>query len=54
MLIVGLPLLIAIIGLVLYLITVNAKAGELGRIMFAFGLLAFLLAVGSGHVLKIG
>lgn len=42
--IIFLPLLIAFIGLVMYLAcTTNAKAAELGRIMFAMGLLAWLL-----------
>lgn len=39
-----LPLLIALIGLLMYLAcTKNAKLAEVGRIMFAVGLLAWLL-----------
>lgn len=39
-----LPLLIALTGLVMYLAcTKNAKFAEVGRIMFAMGLLAWLL-----------
>lgn len=38
-----LPLFLALIGLVMYFICVRAEAKEVGRIMFAFGLLAFLL-----------
>jgi len=42
-----LPLLVAIVGLVIYALTsMNAKASEIGRIMFWVGLLAFLLNVG--------
>ena len=39
-----LSLLIAIIGLVVYVVSTNGKAQEIGRLMFACGLLAFLLA----------
>jgi len=38
-----LPLFVAIVGLVIYAISSNPKAAEVGRIMFAFGLLVFLL-----------
>lgn len=41
-----LPLLICLIGLVLYLISVQPKPAEIGRIMFWVGLLAFLLIGG--------
>lgn len=47
-----LPLLVCIIGLVIYALTTNAKASELGRIMFAFGLLVSLFQV-AGEVLAI-
>jgi hypothetical protein len=41
------PLLVAAIGLVVYFAaTHNAKVAEIGRIMFAFGLLASLLEWG--------
>lgn len=38
-----LPLLIALIGVLMYALSANPKLQEIGRIMFAFGLLAFLL-----------
>jgi Na+/phosphate symporter len=37
-------LLVALIGLVVYMVATNGKAQEIGRLMFACGLLAFLLA----------
>jgi hypothetical protein len=44
------PLFVAIIGLVIYFAaTQNGKVAEVGRIMFAFGLLVFLLQSGP-HV----
>jgi Na+/phosphate symporter len=39
-----LSLIVCVIGLVLYFVATNPKASEAGRIAFAFGLLAFLLA----------
>jgi Na+/phosphate symporter len=39
-----LSLLVSLVGLVVYAISTNPKAVEIGRIMFAFGLLVFLLA----------
>jgi hypothetical protein len=45
-----LPVLVFIIGLVLYFMSVGvtkASVGETGRIMFAMGLLAFLIASGN-------
>lgn len=42
--IIYLPLLIALIGLIVYLTaTTNGKLTEIGRILFWVGLLAFLL-----------
>ena len=38
-----LSLLVALIGLVMYAVSSNAKVARLGEIMFAAGLLAFLL-----------
>lgn len=38
-----LPVLILLIGLLMYALCVNPKLQEIGRIMFAMGLLAFLL-----------
>lgn len=41
--------LVALVGLVLYFIATNPKVGELGRIMFWTGLLAFMFgAAGQG------
>lgn len=37
-----LPLIACVIGLILYLVTLNPKINEVGRIMFAFGLLVAL------------
>lgn len=36
-------LLVLIVGLLMYALAVNPKIQEIGRIMFAFGLLALLL-----------
>ena len=41
--IVYLPLLVAIVGVLMYAFSKNPKLMEIGRIAFAFGLLAFLL-----------
>lgn len=38
-----LPLLIALIGVLMYALCANPKLQEVGRIMFFCGLLAFLL-----------
>jgi Na+/phosphate symporter len=46
MIIVLSSLVICIVGLIMYALATNAKVVEIGRIMFAFGLLAFLLAGG--------
>ena len=46
-----LDLLVLIIGLLMYALSANPKLQEIGRIMFAFGLLAFLL--GSAQLLTI-
>jgi len=53
MIVILLPLLVCILGLIIYLLAANAKAQETGRICFAFGLLVFLLLFGSGHNLLI-
>lgn len=42
--IIYLSLLICIIGLILYFVATNPKVIDIGRIMFAAGLLAFLLS----------
>jgi hypothetical protein len=46
--IVYLPLLIAIVGLLVYALSNNAKVAEIGRISYFAGLLAFLLT--GAHV----
>jgi hypothetical protein len=43
--IIFLSLLVALSGLLLYVLASNAKVVELGRLAFACGLLAFLLKV---------
>ncbi len=45
MLVALLPLLVALVGLVVYALASNGKAQEIGRLMFACGLLATLLVV---------
>lgn len=39
-----LPLLVAVIGLLMYALSANPKLQEVGRIMFFCGTLAFLLS----------
>lgn len=46
-----LSLLVAIIGLVVYAISVNPKGAEIGRITYFAGLLAFLIS-GAGIVIS--
>jgi Na+/phosphate symporter len=46
--VVAVPLIIAIIGLIMYFIAGNTKVQEIGRIMFWTGLLAFMLGGGIG------
>ena len=41
-----LPLLVALIGLVLYALSTNPKAAEVGRLGFATGLLVTLFDLG--------
>lgn len=38
------PMIVAVIGLILYLVTLTPKVNEVGRIMFFCGLLAMMLA----------
>lgn len=45
------PLLVAIVGLLMYVLAANAKVAEIGRIMFAMGLLVTLY-VASGKIVK--
>lgn len=41
------PLLVAILGVLLYALAVNPKLQEIGRIAYAFGLLVVLWNVGA-------
>lgn len=40
------PLIVAVVGILMYVLASHAKIQELGRLMFWVGLLAFLL---GGH-----
>lgn len=48
-----LPLLIAVIGLFMYVLASNPKLQEIGRIMFFCGLLAFLMGGGAGNAVAL-
>lgn len=48
-----LSLLVAVVGLVMYLALVHPKRAEVGRLMFGAGLLAFLLHFANGAVLHL-
>jgi hypothetical protein len=50
--IIYLPLLICIIGLLMYILAEKPKVQEVGRIMFWTGLLAFMLGGGPGHAIQ--
>ena len=43
-------LLVALIGVLMYALAANPKLVEIGRIAFAFGLLAFLLRISKAIV----
>lgn len=45
-------LLVAIIGVLIYAFAANPKLAEIGRISYAFGLLAFLLQ-GVQHLVSV-
>lgn len=50
-----LPLLVALVGLLMYALSANPKPAEIGRILLWCGLLAFLLTYGGSstiHVVK--
>lgn len=47
-----LSLLVALVGMVVYLVSLNPKAVELGRIMFGVGLLAFLMT-SVPHIIQV-
>jgi len=45
-----LPLIVALIGVLMYALCANPKLQEIGRLMFFAGLLAFLLVGGKEMV----
>jgi len=45
-------LLVALVGVLMYALAANPKVAEIGRISFAFGLLAFLLSGGVARVVE--
>lgn len=45
--------LVTLIGLVMYVLAGNPKLAEIGRILFAFGLLVTLWQFSGGHSLKV-
>ena len=47
-----LPLLICVVGLMMYALAANPKLVEVGRMMFWVGLLAFLLS-GPSHLVEV-
>jgi hypothetical protein len=49
--IIFLPLLVAVIGLLVYALSANPKVQELGRIAYFCGLFVFLLQAG-GHLVS--
>lgn len=49
-----LSIIVLVIGLIVYAISNNAKASELGRIAFAMGLLAALLQLGGQAISLFG
>lgn len=44
------PLLVALVGVLMYALSTNPRLAEIGRIMFAFGLLVALFRVGPEMV----
>lgn len=44
------PVLVALVGLLVYALASNGKAVELGRIAFGFGLLVFLAQVATERI----
>ena len=44
-------LLVALIGLLMFILSKNSKVVDIGKIMFWTGLLSFLLGGGAGHVI---
>jgi SpoU rRNA methylase family enzyme len=51
MLISVLPLVVLILGLLMYALATNAKVQEMGRIAFAFGLLVSLMVF--SHLMRV-
>lgn len=49
-----LSLLVALVGLLMYILAGNPKIQELGRIMFAAGMFAFLFTAGPQMVGLLG
>lgn len=47
-----LPLLVALVGVLMYALSTNAKLQEIGRIAYAMGLLAFMLTAGP-HIVSL-
>ena len=47
-------LLVTLIGLLMFVLSANVSLKEIGRIMFAFGLLAFLFRLGPEVVSVFG
>lgn len=45
-----LPLIVALVGLIVYALSANAKVAELGRLAFACGLLVTLFAFATHGV----
>lgn len=48
------PVLAAIIGALVYVLAGHPKAAEMGRLLFAAGVLAFLLALAGKSVRLLG
>jgi Na+/phosphate symporter len=48
--IIYLSLVLSIVGLLVYMLSTHARASEAGRIMFAVGLLAFLLTISGSSI----
>lgn len=51
--IIYLSLLVALVGVLMYALSVNPKLQEIGRVSYFAGLLAFLLEIGGGHALSL-
>ncbi len=47
------PLVLAIVGALVYALSTNAKAAELGRLAYACGMLALAFAL-AAHVVRLG